>query len=136
MRVQTAFEKIALVNNGYIFVACFVGLRLVLAFASAFIALNIHLPWYAIIALWGVAVALALGVFVRLAACGLSVGVIVYFLTHLGGPFSGEQLFLGIVTLLLLGLFVAGGGGHVFGLDGMLYRNIREQNFLSKFLFG
>ncbi|MDQ5952050.1 MAG: hypothetical protein QG626_177 [Patescibacteria group bacterium] len=136
MRVQTAFEKIALVNNGYIFVASFVGLRLILAFACAFIAMNATLPWYFLFGLWGAAFALALGLCVRLAAFGLSVAVIIVFATRIGTSLSGEQLLIGIGLVLCLGLFIAGGGGHVFGLDGMVYRNIRERNLLSKLLFG
>jgi len=136
MRVQTAFEKIALVNNGYLFVASFVGLRLVLAFACASLAMNAALPWYFLVGLWGAAFALALGLCVRLAAFGLSVSVIIVFATRVGTSLSGEQLLIGIGLVLCLGLFIAGGGGHVFGLDGMVYRNIRERSLFSKLLFG
>lgn len=136
MRVQTAFEKIALVNNGYIFVASFVGLRLVLALSCAFLAMNAGLPWYFLFGLWGAALGLALGLCVRFVAAGLSFGLVLFYVTYIGTSLSAEQLLFGVSLLFCLGLFLAGGGGHVFGLDGMIYRNIREHNAFSKLLFG
>ena len=149
MRVQTAFEKFSQATNGHIFAFCFVGLRVLLGLSSIyFVSLLPGLEtqelwddrvWFDFIAplvLVAGGISLIAGLLVRpLALASMIVTALftVSFLDLKAEPYHALPM-LGL--MLLLGLFAAGGAGHVLGLDGIVFRNLRRSGAAVRFLFG
>jgi hypothetical protein len=149
MRVQTSFEKFSQATNGHLFAFCFVGLRVLLGLSAIyFVSLLPGLEsqglwddrlWFDFIAPLILAAgggALVLGLLVRpftLAAMIVTLAFSFTFLDLQAEPYHALPMF-GLV--LLLGMFSSGGAGHVFGLDGIVYRNMRRAGPVIKFLFG
>ncbi len=150
MRFQTSFEQFSQAVNGQIFAVCLVGIRVLIGLACLYAAVNLLGPAgsdpdavfvakFFIPAFLVVGLSFTLGIFVRPVAVLAIIWLVFNIITNLGGS-TTEELLTNLArqagTILLLGLFVAGGGGHIFGLDGLIYRNLRRPNALTKFLFG
>ena len=160
MRVQTTFEKIAQGTSQKVFAACFVVLRIAIGLACLYFAFNIlqmsaaeisaepgsalyyhefadqqfmthvYAPVMATIGL-----AFLLGLLVRPISIICILGLIYFGLQS--GSLHPERTFL-MITVAVLGfaLFATGGSSHALGLDGIISRNIRRPNPITKFLFG
>jgi hypothetical protein len=152
MRFQTSFEKIAAATNGQLFGWSFIGLRVFLGVVLVFMTLNSGAVtyWNADAAfssgdlLWSSAtqvvmfafgVSLILGLLIRPLAVAMLAYVVVSTVLVIQQGTPGVILFY-IPVFLLLGMYVSGGAGHAFGLDGVVLRNIRRPNAITKFLFG
>lgn len=89
--------------------------------------------------IWGltlIGIALILGLLVRPASFFGVVMMLLYYLSDLEGNTAHGLLDEHIVYALIFTLFLAGGIGHVFGLDGFAYGRIRKQTWLTKLLLG
>ncbi len=154
MRVQTSFEKIAAATNGQLFGWSFIGLRIYLGVVSAFIALRsgaitwwnpdfslsaAELAWSSMtqIILLGLGLSLITGLLVRPLSGAMSVYLLASAFMVINGVSQNPGiLYMYIPILFLLGMYMSGGAGHAFGLDGVVLRNLRRQNSFTKFLFG
>ena len=149
MRVQTSFEKFAQITNGSLFSFCFIGLRLLLGLLALLMVTRSASSQ--IFSFAGTSEALASlslvagGILVVCFLFGLCVRPASFLVmallaaTIFVDPDITQHLSQALPTLgfiLLLGMFAAGGSGHMFGLDGIIYRNIRRPSRLAKFLFG
>ena len=162
MRAQSTFEKIAQGTSQQLFAVCFVILRIAVGLAFIYLAIKLTqmtgadvasdiepgTPSYAMQLadlraikilfspiLIGLAVLFVCGLLVR------PVSVVAIGLIALNAFTSGSINPEGVIVghgLLMLGflLFAAGGSGHVLGLDGIISRNIRHPNMITRFLFG
>ncbi len=151
MRVQTSFEKMSQLTNGSIFTFCLVAIRLLLGASSLYLAISAVQSWPAVGNLptlsmsWAMTlfcvVAAALGVsfliglLIRLVAL-LAIAILILLFILDGHWDTMGDIVPQIGLILLLGLYAAGGAGHIFGLDGIIYRNLRRPGRLVKFLFG
>ncbi|MFZ2681497.1 MAG: hypothetical protein WAZ14_00115 [Patescibacteria group bacterium] len=160
MRFQSTYEKISQGTSQNIFAACFVALRIAVGVACLYLAVNaLQMPATEIAAdpgsalyyheladqqaLTRVAVpigvvmglAFLLGVLVRPISILVILGLIFFGLQS--GSIYPERVFLTTVICSLgFILFAAGGSSHALGLDGIISRNIRKANVLTRFLFG
>lgn len=141
MRSQSTFEKMTEGTSQTVFAWCFIVLRIavgltVVYFASQIVELT---SWSAgspisilTMVLGG---AFALGLLVRPIALLWMICLILLGLMP-GSLNSGTAITSYALVTLGLSLFAAGGSGHVLGLDGIISRNIRRPNAITKFLFG
>ncbi|MCH8049752.1 DoxX family protein [Patescibacteria group bacterium] len=89
--------------------------------------------------IWGltfIGVALILGLLVRPASFFGAVLMILYYLAHFEQNIESGFIEYHIIYALIFILFLAGGIGHVFGLDGIISRHFRRKKFIVKMLFG
>lgn len=144
MRFQTSFEKMAQVTNGQIFAVCLVGLRVLLGVSCLYLVTQLptlevtqlQFAFIVPIVLLAVGVSLVFGILVRpfsLLAM-LMTAMSTFLLIDIKTTPQAALPMLGLI--LLLGLFAAGGSGHVFGCDGIILRNLRRPNTATRFLFG
>lgn len=156
MRVQTTFEKIAQGASQKVFAACFVALRVAFGVACLYLAFNmlpvevaaepgtalydhefadqrlltqIYAPFIAAIGL-----SFLLGLFVR-PVSGVCILLLIFFSLRAGSVYPERTFLIMMVAALGFGLFASGGSSHALGLDGIISRNIRRPNVLTKFLF-
>ena len=139
MRFQTSFEKIASATNSQLFGWSFIGLRVFLGIGLVAMTLNSSpdlLSSSVTEALtFAFGVALILGLLIRPLAVGMFVYAVVSIVTVIQQD-TPETILFYIPMMFLLGLYLSGGAGHAFGLDGLVLRNIRRPNAVTKFLFG
>ncbi len=91
------------------------------------------LHWMYFVVMLFVAICMIFGVFTRPAAFFGIVFVGSVYLERISyGTVFNEHL----VLILLLALFMAGGAGHVFGVNELVTRNIRRPKWWSRMLFG
>jgi hypothetical protein len=135
MRVQTSFEKFAQMTNGGLLAFCLVAIRMLLGLAA--LGLATAVPWAEMSWLQGAAAMVGLsflsGLAVRPSAW---LGVIALLFVFVTEPVSLEGAVKVIGLILLLGVFAAGGSSHIFGLDGLIFRNLRRPSRITKFIFG
>ncbi len=89
--------------------------------------------------IWGltlIGVALILGLLVRPASFFAAIMMILYYLSQFEQNTEHGLIDDHIVYALIFVLFLSGGIGHVFGLDGIASGRIRKQTWLTKLLFG
>lgn len=88
---------------------------------------------------WGltlVGACLILGIFVRPASFfGISI-MILYYLSDFTGNTAHGLIDQHIIYSVILLLFLAGGVGHIFGLDGLIHDNARKKTWYIELLFG
>lgn len=150
MRFQTSFENLTQVTNGRLFIFCFVGLRVLIGiYCLAFwhevrptpfdAPINHVFVNLAALCLFSVAGSFIAGLLVRPVVLLVALVWGLYVLDNLDSMVlhaSPMELTYGLGLLMLAGLFMSGGAGHIFGIDGMISRNIRRPNVVTKFLFG
>lgn len=165
MRVQTSFEKMAQRTEGKVFIFFLIAIRLLLGVFCLYAFIMgmgsmlhpVRVDWggeppdfypyedrvalgdiFGVITVVGlsfVGVSFILGLLVRPASIFMMVIAFFVMIEELKGSYMPVEMILGLVFVLLLGLFSAGGAGHIFGLDGIIFRNVRT-NRVTKFLFG
>ncbi|MBU1126482.1 DoxX family protein [Patescibacteria group bacterium] len=90
--------------------------------------------------IWGqllIGAALILGIFVRPASFFGAVMMALYYLAHFEQNTQLGLIDQHIIYILIFVVFMAGGVGHVLGLDGLIQRNLRKQKvWWSQILFG
>ncbi|MBT4857499.1 DoxX family protein [Candidatus Uhrbacteria bacterium] len=88
---------------------------------------------------WGLILigsALLLGLLVRPASFFAAIMMFLYYFSQFEQNTEHGLIDDHIIYLLIFVLFLSGGVGHVFGLDGMASQRIRKQSWWSKALFG
>lgn len=89
--------------------------------------------------IWGlllIGVALLLGLCVRPASFFGVILMLLYYLAQFEQNTAFGFIDIHLIVILVFVLFMAGGAGHVIGLDGLLYRTSKKQRLWSKMLFG
>lgn len=89
--------------------------------------------------IWGltlVGIALILGLAVRPAAFFGAIIMALYYLAHFEQNTEHGLIDSHIIYILVFILFLAGGIGHVAGLDGIVHRHLRKRKILASVLFG
>lgn len=89
--------------------------------------------------IWGqllIGVALILGLMVRPASFFGIILMILYYLAGFDKNTANGLIDFHIIYSLLLLMFLAGGIGHMYGLDGIVYRQFRKRPMLAKVFFG
>lgn len=158
MRFQSTFEQVAQGMYPQMFAWCLVALRVVIGLACWYVVwqllsistIDTAVPVVAnpmgsidvaavksvlVPPLLLLGVVFIFGVFVRPVA---TIGMIAFVVALvLAGPERwGQLIVLDVIVLFVLALFAAGGSGHALGLDGIIARNIRRPNVVTRFLFG
>lgn len=137
MRFQTSFEKIAQTTHGQVFAMCFIGLRIILGLSSLYlITLLSGQPLGVLLILLAVATSLIIGLLVRPFALLAMAGTVIFVVASVDLSANPHVVLPVLGLLLLLGMFAAGGSGHVFGCDGIVFRNLRRSTSVTRFLFG
>lgn len=88
---------------------------------------------------WGltlIGVAMILGLLVRPAAAAGAVMMILYYLADFEGNTAHGFIDQHIILALIFVVFLAGGIGHVIGLDGLVKEHFRKAGRLTNILFG
>jgi len=88
---------------------------------------------------WGltlIGVALILGILVRPASLFGILVMALYYLSDFEGNTSHGLIDEHIIYALIFLLFLSGGIGHVFGLDGLIFARIRKKGIWVKALLG
>lgn len=81
--------------------------------------------------------ALILGLLVRPASFFASIMIILFFISNWVDNTAFGYVEWHTVYVLIFIIFMAGGAGHVYGLDGILRRNFgRKRGWLADLLFG
>lgn len=89
--------------------------------------------------IWGltlIGLGLVLGIFVRPAAFFGIVVMVLYYLSDFEGNTAHGLIDEHVVYALIFAVFLSGGVGHVFGLDGLLSGRMRKQTWVTRVLFG
>lgn len=89
--------------------------------------------------IWGlslIGVALILGVFVRPASFFGIIVMLLYYVAHFEQNTINGLVDSHIIYILVFMLFLAGGAGHLVGLDGVAYRHFRRSKLFKHLLFG
>lgn len=89
--------------------------------------------------IWGlilIGACLILGVFVRPASFFGVVLMLLYYFAQFEQNIVHGYIDYHLMYACIFILFLAGGVGHVFGMDGWLYRQMRRSSFLRSLLFG
>ncbi|MFH1712138.1 MAG: DoxX family membrane protein [Patescibacteria group bacterium] len=89
--------------------------------------------------IWGmtlIGLALILGLMVRPAAFFGVIMMLLYYFAHFVQNTEYGYIDIHIIYILVFILFLAGGIGHIFGLDGTIYRHFRKKKMLGKLFFG
>lgn len=161
MRVQSTFEKITQGTSQNLFAIFFVALRILLGVAAVYLAVQLahqsgpdvstgvagSPPYLMQLSdlkaarmlveplLVGMGCLFILGLLVRPVAVVAIIFLILNAFTS--GSINPEGVWItnGVIALGLA-LFAVGGSGHALGLDGIISRNIRRPNLLTKILFG
>ncbi len=154
MRVQTNFENLVAATNGQLFGWSFIGLRVFIGVVFMLMALqsgaiawwNPDLNFSASEIAWSsltqiMTLILGLSLIVGLLVRPASVVMLAYMLGSLvitfnSGELSPDIWVLYIPIALVFGMYASGGAGHALGLDGVVLRNLRRPNAVTKFLFG
>ncbi len=160
MRFQSTFEKITQGTSQQLFAFCFVALRVAVGVACLYVATQLAgagaattglepgttsydmqladfqaIKTLFIPAIVSIGFCFILGVLVRPIALLAIVFVLINATTS--GSINPEGVIISHgLLVLVLSLFAVGGSGHALGLDGIISRNIRRPNALTKFLFG
>lgn len=164
MRKHTFFERFAKCANQSMFSFTFFGLRLVIGFVFLYAGISKLGDWSAAgylagatgpladwfqslagnglvdaLNVWGailIGACLMLGLLARPASFfGIIMMILYYFSDFVGNTAHGlidEHIIYSIVLLL----FISGGVGHIFGLDGLIHENLRKKRKYLDFLFG
>jgi len=88
---------------------------------------------------WGltlVGACLVLGIFVRPASFFGIIIMILYYLADFEGNTAHGLIDQHIIYIIVLMLFMAGGVGHILGIDGLVHENLRKKGRLISVLFG
>ena len=88
---------------------------------------------------WGlilIGLALIVGIFVRPAAFFSIILMGLYYLAHFEQNTAHGLIDSHIIYIFIAILFLAGGAGHVFGVDGLVFRQFRKPKLSAKILFG
>jgi len=160
MRFQSTFEKITQGTSQQLFAFCFVALRIAVGVACLYAATQligtgafttdieqgttsyaVQLADFQVIQALFTPVLVAVGLVFILGALVRPVALLAIVFILVNAATSGSINPGGVIVghgLVALGLslFAAGGSGHAFGLDGIISRNIRRPNVITKFLFG
>jgi len=89
--------------------------------------------------IWGltlIGLALVLGLLVRPASFFGIMIMVLYYLSDLEGNTAHGLVDEHIVYALIFVLFLSGGIGHVFGLDGLIFQRMRKKRPWIRVLFG
>lgn len=89
--------------------------------------------------LWGlilIGIALILGLMVRPASFFGAVLMLLIFLAHFSEYTKEVSIDIHLIHIVIFVLFMSGGVGHIFGLDGVIYGNMRKKRQRAKLLFG
>lgn len=88
---------------------------------------------------WGlilIGAALIFGLFVRPASFFGAILMLLYYFAQFEQNTAYGLIEDHIIYVLIFVVFMAGGVGHVLGLDGLISRNLRKNQKVLKFLFG
>ncbi|MFH1632375.1 MAG: DoxX family protein [bacterium] len=88
---------------------------------------------------WGlilIGACLILGVFVRPASLFAIIMMVLYYLADFEGSTAHGLIDEHVIYLIVFLVFLAGGVGHMFGLDGLIADNIRRKKWFTRVLFG
>lgn len=88
---------------------------------------------------WGlmlIGLALILGLMVRPASFFGAMLMGLYYFAHFETNTAHGYIDSHIMYIALFILFMAGGAGHAFGLNGIVARNLRKKSAISQVLFG
>jgi thiosulfate dehydrogenase (quinone) large subunit len=89
--------------------------------------------------IWGlilIGLALILGFLVRPASFFGAILMLLYYFAHFEQNTAHGLIDDHIIYIVIFVLFMSGGIGHIFGLDGLVSRNMRKKKRLLVFLFG
>lgn len=89
--------------------------------------------------IWGltlIGIALVLGIAVRPASFFGVIVMAMYYFAQFEQNTEHGLIDSHIIYILILLLFLAGGVGHVVGLDGIVHRHLRKRKVLASILFG
>ncbi len=164
MRTETLFERIVRASNGAMFGLTFVALRVALGaqfFFSGIAKLNDwsaadylaaasgpFAEWFQSLAgngvvdalnAWGmiaIGLALILGLCVRPASIAGIALMTLYYLAHFSSNTESGFIDTHVVYAVIFLLFVAGGAGHAFGVNGVILHMQRRPNAVTRFLLG
>ncbi len=107
-------------------------------FSEFFLALA-GLAWVDALNQWGLLVlgaALILGIAVRPASFFGAILMVLYYVADFDGNTAHGLIDSHIVYVFILVVFLAGGAGHVFGLDGLVRRFFHRKDRWANWLFG
>jgi thiosulfate dehydrogenase [quinone] large subunit len=88
---------------------------------------------------WGltlIGLALIVGLLVRPASMFGIVLMVLYYLAHFTSNTANGYIESHIILIAVFLLFVAGGAGHIFGLNSLVANAMRKPNAFVKFLIG
>lgn len=107
-------------------------------FAQWFVALadNAFISWLNIMGLTMIGLALILGLLVRPASFFGALLMVLYYFAHFEQNTANGLIEYHIVYAILFGLMMAGGFGHAFGIDGMIFESTRGKKWWRFILFG
>lgn len=89
--------------------------------------------------IWGltlIGIALILGLMVRPASFFGAILVVLYYFADFDTNTAHGIIDSHIIYAVVFIVFMAGGAGHVFGLDGIVKRQVRKSKLLATVLFG
>lgn len=89
--------------------------------------------------IWGlilIGIALILGLLVRPASFFGAILMLLYYFADLEGNIAHGIIDSHIIYVLVFVMFMAGGAGHMFGLDGIIKRQVRKSKTLAAIIFG
>lgn len=89
--------------------------------------------------IWGllfIGISLILGLFVRPASFFGIVVMLLYYLSGFEHNTASGLIDQHIIYILTFLVFLSGGIGHIYGLDGLLYRSEKKRKLIKEILFG
>lgn len=164
MRTITGFKSLEKASNQAWFATAFVALRIILGFqfllaglekiggwsAEGFLS-NATGPFAEIfrsmagsvvidqLNIWGlilIGIALVIGLMMRPASFFGAILMLLYYFADFEGNTAHGIIDSHVIYILIFIMFMAGGAGHVFGLDGIVQRQMRKSKLLAALLFG
>jgi thiosulfate dehydrogenase (quinone) large subunit len=97
------------------------------------------LPWVDAMNQWGllaIGAALILGIAVRPASFFGAILMVLYYVSDFDGNTAHGLIDSHVIYFLVFVVFLAGGAGHVFGLDGLVRRFFHRKDTWANWLFG
>jgi thiosulfate dehydrogenase (quinone) large subunit len=88
---------------------------------------------------WGltlIGLALIFGLFVRPASFFGAIMMLLYYFAQFEQNIAHGFIDNHIILILVFCVFLAGGIGHIYGVDGLLARHIRKPGFIHRLLIG
>ncbi len=88
---------------------------------------------------WGltlIGIALILGIFMRPTSFFGAIMMTLYYFAHFEQNTAYGFIDSHIIYILIFGLFISGGFGHMLGLDGVIHLKWSKKHWLKNLLFG